>query len=40
MSAGDGGPGAAAGHLLGVWEADEVLQTDTFSAGRTLGGNR
>lgn len=28
------------GHLLGVWEPDEVLQTDTFSAGRTLGGNR
>ena len=28
------------GHLLGVWEADEVLQTDTYSAGRTIGGSR
>lgn len=28
------------GHLLGMWEADEVLQTDTYSAGRTIGGNR
>ena len=28
------------GHLLGVWEPDEVLQTDTFSAGRTIGGSR
>lgn len=28
------------GHLLGVWEPDEVLQTDTYSAGRTISGNR
>jgi mxaL protein len=26
------------GHLLGVWDADEVMQADTASLGRTVGG--
>lgn len=26
------------GHLLGVWAADEVMQADTASLGRTVGG--
>jgi mxaL protein len=28
------------GHRIGVWEADEVMQTDPFSLGRTVGGAR
>jgi mxaL protein len=28
------------GHPLGLWQPDEVMQTDTISAGRTIGGNQ
>jgi mxaL protein len=28
------------GRLLGLWEADGVLQTNTYSAGRTIDGSR
>jgi mxaL protein len=28
------------GNPMGMWAADEVMQTDTLSAGRTIGGSR
>ena len=28
------------GHPMGMWEADDVMQTDTISAGRTIGGSK
>jgi mxaL protein len=28
------------GHRIGVWDADEVMQTDSVSLGRTIGGAR